>query len=1209
MSYELQYGPSWTAVKPGRVTYGERQNNLRACVATVANTSANRSAFTHNTEVKVFLNGDQILYGQVKAPVDEGEFLKVKIVDRAIQLTRDVWERDQGQSDKKVIKYTTSAASTIGGHILSGTGFSLGACPGTTVSIRFEYVTRLQAIAALAKALGLDWWVNDNKMVYIGTNNTARGTIGTCMWAKKEPDDEAKRDQIFLKGVDDNGTAIEVTSPDPPTGTNAAYFTARNPMDATTLQIVADALLAELNQTQKVVKANYAAADGVVGTNVLLRPGNTMNINWGTVSETAIEVIVVELKDEKLTVHCGVYRPEVEELERELGVKIDIQETSSVACFMDCQLQCQTSDQVSTLADEFEGTGVLWNEINGTWAISGGYYKQTNTASAHHKSVLKYCKFADGEVQATCVPKNTSKVCGVIMRKQDGADTYYFAWLNVSTATITLWKMIAGTPAMITSYSDGSILYDTAYRVAMQIQGDAIRVFLNGEKLIDTTDGSITGAGTAGLISYAGEHWFERFAFYPGQFPSGCTETCQTECQLGEQICASTGNCESSCQSTPCQSQDCEAGGICQNDCEAGHRCELTCEFACQAGCQISEACQLACQPVCQTSCQDSGTCQVQCQASVQTCAQSGQCESACQGACQGVGTCEDVCQTDNQMHRILTDYKAVWHCNEESGTDLYDSSKYGNHGSENGPTTIYSAGKFGYGKKYNGSSNWHSIPHSASLNITGTKITIMAWIKTDGGAGSGYIVCKNLDAIGNIQYALLWYATGPVLRFYADGAQRGNDSGTLSTGILYHVAVVYNGTDVRFYVNGELSGTPGAWTSPITSTTHPLCIGRRNAGTYYDGMVDEVCILKAALSAAEIKAIYNASELPIFVCEQACESTCQGTEACETGGICQDACQLGHRCELTCETNCQVACQIDCETTSACETSGVCQGICETGHQCELTCETDCQAGTQICASSGACESSCQSTPCQSQDCEAAGVCQAICEAGHTCETTCQDECQASCQSACQVSCQIACQVSNQICASTGNCENACQQTCQQAKACESGGVCQGICETGHLCQVTAQICDGTHSCQTSGQVGHEGYTAKKISWTKIHDTGMGSEQKVEVGSSWDVIQTALFTPGSDAQALTGVLVRWERGTVGGGYAEVQFALVEGVNTRHTWYAYVSGEHPDGQVYIMLPLLFPGGTYLYVKGRTASGYVYVKAEIEVYQSPEHKHI
>jgi hypothetical protein len=74
------------------------------------------------------------------------------------------------------------------------------------------------------------------------------------------------------------------------------------------------------------------------------------------------------------------------------------------------------------------------------------------------------------------------------------------------------------------------------------------------------------------------------------------------------------------------------------------------------------------------------------------------------------------------------------------------------------------------------------------------------------------------------------------------------------------HVAGVYDGAHVSFYLNGELVGTPLAASGRIMPSHRPLQIGHdvSNPERYFHGLIDEARVYATALSPAQIQAIYK---------------------------------------------------------------------------------------------------------------------------------------------------------------------------------------------------------------------------------------------------------------------------------------------------------------------------------------------------------------
>ena len=81
------------------------------------------------------------------------------------------------------------------------------------------------------------------------------------------------------------------------------------------------------------------------------------------------------------------------------------------------------------------------------------------------------------------------------------------------------------------------------------------------------------------------------------------------------------------------------------------------------------------------------------------------------------------------------------------------------------------------------------------------------------------------------------------------------------TTGSWVHVAGVYNGTDMRLYINGSLVGTPVSKTGNLRSRVDgDLCIGRYGPtqGLYFVGMIDDVRVYSRAVTADEVSQVYG---------------------------------------------------------------------------------------------------------------------------------------------------------------------------------------------------------------------------------------------------------------------------------------------------------------------------------------------------------------
>lgn len=152
-----------------------------------------------------------------------------------------------------------------------------------------------------------------------------------------------------------------------------------------------------------------------------------------------------------------------------------------------------------------------------------------------------------------------------------------------------------------------------------------------------------------------------------------------------------------------------------------------------------------------------------------------------------------------------------------------------------------------------NGTTSYVGVPNSTSINISGS-ITIEAWIKVNAITGNYQdIVYRHTWGVsgtgGGYEFSIT--STGKVrLDLYQSHNQYTTSIGstTITTGTWHHVAGVFDGNQMRVYLNGVLDGSVGTTNGPASGNS-PLQIGLNTGGTYYfGGLIDEVRISAAAL-------------------------------------------------------------------------------------------------------------------------------------------------------------------------------------------------------------------------------------------------------------------------------------------------------------------------------------------------------------------------
>ena len=194
----------------------------------------------------------------------------------------------------------------------------------------------------------------------------------------------------------------------------------------------------------------------------------------------------------------------------------------------------------------------------------------------------------------------------------------------------------------------------------------------------------------------------------------------------------------------------------------------------------------------------------------------------------------------------------AAYGFDEGTGTTLTDLSGHGNAGSiKNGTWTT--AGKYGGALSFNGSSTRVVVPDSASLDLTGP-LTLEAWVRPTSLSDWRAVAVK--EQPGELVYAL--YANSksslPDGIVYTGGAER-NAYGTakLPTSTWSHIAGVYDGSKLTFYVNGQaVSSSSVSGSLPVSSGAFSIG-GDSVWGEWFSGQIDELRVYDRALSGSEI--------------------------------------------------------------------------------------------------------------------------------------------------------------------------------------------------------------------------------------------------------------------------------------------------------------------------------------------------------------------
>ncbi|MGH7158349.1 MAG: fibronectin type III domain-containing protein [Candidatus Saccharimonadales bacterium] len=207
----------------------------------------------------------------------------------------------------------------------------------------------------------------------------------------------------------------------------------------------------------------------------------------------------------------------------------------------------------------------------------------------------------------------------------------------------------------------------------------------------------------------------------------------------------------------------------------------------------------------------------------------------------------------------------AAWGFNEGSGTAASDASPNGNTATITG-TNPWGTGKYGTGLSFSGTTHL-SVPNSASTNISGSELTLSMWLNPQQGSSTDSILLGKFwhpstwtDPYYQFGFEL-WGGNEPVFQIGTSGGVQGVLMGsTIPLNQWTHLAVTFSGSQVKFYVNGNLVSTK-TLNATISARGNAMFIGAdQSVGQHFKGTMDDIRIYNKALSQAEIQADMNTS-------------------------------------------------------------------------------------------------------------------------------------------------------------------------------------------------------------------------------------------------------------------------------------------------------------------------------------------------------------
>lgn len=200
-----------------------------------------------------------------------------------------------------------------------------------------------------------------------------------------------------------------------------------------------------------------------------------------------------------------------------------------------------------------------------------------------------------------------------------------------------------------------------------------------------------------------------------------------------------------------------------------------------------------------------------------------------------------------------------LWMFNEGTGNVAEDASFNGNTAKfSGGPKWV--DGKFGRGISFDGVDDYLAVQDSDSLDALEGELTLMAWVNADAWPNSWNHVIRKTPENPRIYIMGVHDTALPFTFLKTDAQQYADIQGPhpVPTREWVHLAMTYDGQELAIWVNGEQEVVSPAQ-GQIEASDGELRIGRGDPAGYFTGTMDEVALLRVALTSIEIQSIMDA--------------------------------------------------------------------------------------------------------------------------------------------------------------------------------------------------------------------------------------------------------------------------------------------------------------------------------------------------------------
>lgn len=162
----------------------------------------------------------------------------------------------------------------------------------------------------------------------------------------------------------------------------------------------------------------------------------------------------------------------------------------------------------------------------------------------------------------------------------------------------------------------------------------------------------------------------------------------------------------------------------------------------------------------------------------------------------------------------------------------------------------------------FDGTDDYVDAGSPSSLNLSSSPVTYSAWVKTNAVNSVHHYIAGDYNSNGVMNSGAILLRSTNVFNLVWGDVSIVSGTTTPNTGQWYHVVGVREGSSGnwtgRIYVNGVQEASASTATNPHAQQS--FSIGRPGAynGFYWNGLIDDACIYNRALSASDVRELYE---------------------------------------------------------------------------------------------------------------------------------------------------------------------------------------------------------------------------------------------------------------------------------------------------------------------------------------------------------------